>query len=118
MRMPWKTGCTKNSLVGLPIRPTKEAKEVNDLQPLTEGAAGIKFKRRSPSQTGQLMTQTTLEFLERLRRFVENEASTQYKQLERQWSAPLAERVARGWAIEGVRVEDLKNNILRLSCTT
>jgi DNA replication ATP-dependent helicase Dna2 len=64
------------------------------------------------------MSQTTLEFLEKLRHFVESEANTQYKQLERQWSTPLAGRVAKGWAIEGIRVEDFKNNILRLSCAT
>src|SRR5512139_3074542 len=64
------------------------------------------------------MSQTTLEFLENLRHFVESEANTQYRQLERQWSAPLAERVAKGWAIEGVRVEDFKNNLLHLSCAT
>src|SRR5512139_2726127 len=64
------------------------------------------------------MSQTTLEFLQRLRHFVESEANTQYKQLERQWSAPLAERVAKGWAIEGVRVEGFQNNIIRLSFAT
>ena len=64
------------------------------------------------------MPQTTLEFLERLRHLVESEANTQYRQLERQWTTPLAERVAKGWAIEGVRVEDFKNNILYLSCAT
>jgi DNA replication ATP-dependent helicase Dna2 len=64
------------------------------------------------------MSQTTLEFLESLRHFVESEANTQYKQLERQWSAPLAERVAKGWAIEGVRIDDFKNNLLQLSCAT
>jgi DNA replication ATP-dependent helicase Dna2 len=64
------------------------------------------------------MSQTTVEFLEKLRQFVTSEANTQYKQLERQWSAPLAERVARGWAIEGVRAEDFRNNIIHLSCDT
>ena len=63
------------------------------------------------------MSQTTIEFLEKLRHFVESEANTQYKQLERQWSAPLADRVAKGWAIEGVRVEDFRNNILHLPVT-
>jgi DNA replication ATP-dependent helicase Dna2 len=64
------------------------------------------------------MSQTTVEFLEKLRQFVESETGAQYRQLERQWSVPLAERVAKGWAIEGVRVEDFRNNIIRLSCST
>jgi DNA replication ATP-dependent helicase Dna2 len=64
------------------------------------------------------MPQTTVEFLQKLRQFVETEADTQYKQLDRQWSAPLAERVARGWAIEGVRVEEFRSNIIHLSCDT
>jgi DNA replication ATP-dependent helicase Dna2 len=64
------------------------------------------------------MSQTTLEFLQALRYFVETEANTQFKQLERQWSTPLAERVAKGWAIEGVGVADVRNNILHLSCAT
>ena len=58
------------------------------------------------------------EFLQRLRKFVQHEAGTQYRALEKQWSHPLQERVARGWAIEGLRVEQLKNGIARLSCTT
>jgi DNA replication ATP-dependent helicase Dna2 len=64
------------------------------------------------------MSQTTIEFLEKLRKFVEREASTQYKQLERQWSTPLIERVAKGWAIEGVRIEDFRNNIIHMACGT
>lgn len=64
------------------------------------------------------MSQTTIEFLEQLRQFVESEASTQYKQLERQWSFPLAERVAKGWAIEGLNVEGYQKQIIRLSCET
>jgi DNA replication ATP-dependent helicase Dna2 len=64
------------------------------------------------------MSQTTIEFLEKLRHFVRSEANIQFKQLERQWSSPLAERVAKGWAIEGVRVDDFRNNIIHLSCAT
>ena len=58
------------------------------------------------------------EFLQRLRKFVQHEADTQHRALERQWSRSLQERVARGWAIEGLHVEQLKNGIVRLSCTT
>lgn len=64
------------------------------------------------------MSQTTVEFLEKLRQYIEREANTQYKQLERQWSFPLSERVAKGWAIEGVKVEDYQKQVIRLSCTT
>ena len=38
--------------------------------------------------------------------------------MEGQWSRPLPERVARGWAIEGLRVEGMKNGIVHLSCVT
>jgi DNA replication ATP-dependent helicase Dna2 len=64
------------------------------------------------------MSQATVEFLEKLRHFVENEAKTQYQQLDRQWSTPVAERVAKGWAIEGLIVDDYKKQIIRLSCET
>jgi hypothetical protein len=40
------------------------------------------------------MSQTTIEFLERLRQYIQNETSTQYKELERQWAHPLYEMVA------------------------
>jgi DNA replication ATP-dependent helicase/nuclease Dna2 len=65
-----------------------------------------------------MMSQTTVEFLQKLRQFVEEEANTQYKQLESQWSAPLAERVAKGWAIEGLKVAGFQKQIIRLSCDT
>jgi DNA replication ATP-dependent helicase Dna2 len=64
------------------------------------------------------MSQTTVEFIEKLRQYVESEANTQYKQLERQWSFPLAERVAKGWAIEGLNIEGYQKQIIRLSCDT
>ena len=64
------------------------------------------------------MTTSTPEFLQKLRKFVQDEADTQYHALEKQWSYPLQERVARGWAIEGLRVEQMKNGIARLSCGT
>ena len=46
------------------------------------------------------MSQTSTEFLERLRRYIQDEASAQHKTLERLWAYPLHERVAKGWAIE------------------
>ena len=58
------------------------------------------------------------EFLQRLRKFVQQEADTQHRALDKQWSRPLQERVARGWSIEGLRVEQMKNGIARLSCAT
>jgi DNA replication ATP-dependent helicase Dna2 len=64
------------------------------------------------------MNDSTPEFLKKLRKFVQAEADAQYRTLEKQWSRPLQERVARGWAIEGLRVEQMKNGIIRLSCTT
>ena len=64
------------------------------------------------------MTTSTPEFLQRLRNFVQDEADAQYHALDKQWSHPLRERVAKGWAIEGLRVEQMKNGIARLSCAT
>jgi len=64
------------------------------------------------------MSQSTKEFFERLRQYIQEEASAQYKTLERQWSHPLPERVAKGWAIEGLKIEDFQKGIIRLSCQT
>jgi len=62
------------------------------------------------------MPQSTTELLYRLRKFVQDEAETQFQALIRQWSHPLQERVARGWAIEGLRVTHFQNGIARLIC--
>jgi len=64
------------------------------------------------------MPQSTVEFLHRLRKFVQDEAEIQFQALTRQWSHPLQERVARGWAIEGLRVTHFQNGIARLTCAT
>jgi DNA replication ATP-dependent helicase Dna2 len=56
-------------------------------------------------------------FLEHLRRFVLDEVAAQRQQLEREWNKPLAERVADGHAIEGVRFAGLRPaGDLRLTC--
>lgn len=59
---------------------------------------------------------STADFIHRLRRFVEDEADAQYQALDRQWSRPLGERVAKGWAIEGLQVVGFDKNIVRLTC--
>jgi DNA replication ATP-dependent helicase Dna2 len=64
------------------------------------------------------MPQSTADFLHRLRKFVQDEAETQFETLTHQWSRPLWERVARGWAIEGLRVQQVQNGIIRLTCAT
>ena len=64
------------------------------------------------------MKTSTPEFLQKIRKFVQDEADAQYRALDKQWSHPLQERVAKGWAIEGLRVEQMKNGIARLSCAT
>ena len=64
------------------------------------------------------MSLSTADFLHRLRKFVQDEAETQFQALTRQWSHPLQERVARGWAIEGLRVTHFQNGIARLTCAT
>jgi DNA replication ATP-dependent helicase Dna2 len=60
----------------------------------------------------------SVTLLNRLRAFVENEAKEQYSALTSQWSKPLAERVARGYAIEGVNVERIDKKLITLSCAT
>lgn len=64
------------------------------------------------------MTTSTVEFLQRLRQFVQHEADAQYRALHQQWSYPIQERVAKGWAIEGLHVEQFQNGIARLVCAT
>ena len=64
------------------------------------------------------MNASPTEFLQRLRKFVQHEADVQHRALEQQWSRPLQDRVARGWAIEGLHAEQMKNSIVRLSCAT
>ena len=64
------------------------------------------------------MKTSTPEFLQKLREFVQGEADAQYRALQKQWSYPLQERVAKGWAIEGLRIERMKNDFTRLTCGT
>jgi DNA replication ATP-dependent helicase Dna2 len=60
---------------------------------------------------------STADLLHRLRQFVQAEAEMQYSALDRQWSRPIGERVARGWAIEGLRFVSEDKGIVRLECT-
>ena len=64
------------------------------------------------------MPQSTTKFLLRLRKLVQDEAEAQLETLTRQWSRSLQERVARGWAIEGLHVQHVQNGIIRLTCAT
>lgn len=62
--------------------------------------------------------QQSSDLLQRLRLMVQREAEKQYETLEQQWSRPLSERVARGWAIEGLRVKRYDRGIIQLRCDT
>jgi len=64
------------------------------------------------------MTVSIADFLQRLRTFVEHEADAQRETLNKQWNTPLNERVARGWAVEGLNVQQFQHNIIRLTCET
>ncbi len=64
------------------------------------------------------MSSSTAELLNRLRHFVQAEAETQFINLDRQWSRPLSERVAKGWAIEGLRVDRFEKGLILLCCDT
>ena len=55
------------------------------------------------------MPQPISEFLRKLRQFVEDEAEAQFSALAWQWSRSLQDRVAHGWAIEGLRIEHFQN---------
>jgi len=67
---------------------------------------------------GNKSLDSTIELLARLRYLVKTEAETQYSALDKQWSHPLDERVAKGWAIEGLSVEKNEKGIIRLICET
>jgi DNA replication ATP-dependent helicase Dna2 len=64
------------------------------------------------------MPTSITDFLQRLRIFVENEADAQREALNKQWNTSLNERIARGWAVEGLQVQQFKHNIIRLTCDT
>jgi DNA replication ATP-dependent helicase Dna2 len=70
-----------------------------------------------PSLYNPIMVNTA-DLLHRLRMFVQSEAETQYSILDRQWARPIGERVARGWAIEGLSVLREEKGIVRLACDT
>jgi hypothetical protein len=52
--------------------------------------------------------------LHRLSHFVKAETKTQYQTLVEQWSRLLNERVARGWAIEGISFDSSKGKYFHL----
>jgi DNA replication ATP-dependent helicase Dna2 len=64
------------------------------------------------------MPSSTANLLNRLRHFVQAEAEGQYYALDQQWSRPLSERVAKGWAIEGLRLVGIEKGIIRMHCDT
>lgn len=67
---------------------------------------------------GRPMSQTTADFILRLRNFVQEEAETQHEALTRQWAQSLSDRVAKGWAVEGLNVQKFQNGIARFNCAT
>ena len=64
------------------------------------------------------MSQTTADFILRLRNFVQEEAETQHEALTRQWAQSLSDRVAKGWAVEGLNVQKFQNGIAHFTCAT
>jgi len=57
------------------------------------------------------------DLLHRLSHFVEAEAETQYQTLVNQWACPLNERIARGWAIEGISFNAAEGKHIHLRCS-
>ncbi len=47
-----------------------------------------------------------------------SEAKAEHDAITEQWLKPLASRVARGWAIEGVSVVKYSNGLITLQCET
>ncbi|MBN2501159.1 MAG: AAA family ATPase [Anaerolineales bacterium] len=67
----------------------------------------------------QKMTSNQKILLQRLRTFIHQEFDYQRQRLLQQWSLPLAQRVQKGYAIEGLEIKQLKpNGILILTCQT
>ncbi len=64
------------------------------------------------------MTESTAALLNRLRHHIKKEAETQFRRLNNQWSRSLQERVAKGWAIEGLRVANIDKDVIQLVCDT
>lgn len=59
------------------------------------------------------------DLLQRLHHFIHLENETQKSTLQRQWATPLSERIYRGKALEGLKVESVdRDGIVRLSCQT
>jgi DNA replication ATP-dependent helicase Dna2 len=67
---------------------------------------------------GSNMPHSTAEFLSKLRQYIQKEAETQFATLSRQWAQALNDRVAKGWAVEGLRVVKFQNGIARFICGT
>ncbi|MEJ2709646.1 MAG: AAA domain-containing protein [Anaerolineales bacterium] len=64
------------------------------------------------------MTDHTV-LLQRLERFVRSEAEAQRNQLRERWARPLSERVARGFAIEGISIASFNSSVsIILNCHT
>lgn len=61
---------------------------------------------------------STTDLIFRLRSHVQAEAQQQLTALDQQWSRPLYERVAKGWAIEGLKIDRIEENVVRMSCDT
>lgn len=54
--------------------------------------------------------------LQRLKTYIQTEAKAQYDAIQSQWAKPLPVRVARGWAIEDVRIEQFYGQTLKMRC--
>jgi DNA replication ATP-dependent helicase Dna2 len=56
------------------------------------------------------------ELIQRLKHYIQSEAEAQYSAIKSQWSKPLPIRVARGWAIAGVRIKKFDGQIIKMHC--
>jgi len=77
---------------------------------------GDELKLQYTNQGFFMSSDATL--LQRLRKFVIEEADAQREALERQWSTPLSQRVAKGWAIEGIRILKVDKFLVQMRCYT
>jgi hypothetical protein len=61
------------------------------------------------------MSTDYLALLQRLKTFIRREYEIQRSELEKQWGLPLAQRVQQGYAIEGLSVQRLQGNTLKVT---
>lgn len=92
----------------------------SDDQDLSHHETGTPESQAARSQmTGDSEQDAKARFLTSLEHQIRSEAAAERRNLLKIWRAPIPERVARGYAIEGLRIKEIRSNgYVLLSCTT